>query len=267
MKKLGRALYLFNKSRYGRLIAEKEKGEAMIAVLCIMAVILALCLSLLLGSYQMFASVNDSTQDEKYYQQALSFSEALQKKILARKAYESANSSADNFILGFMKDNDNYKVQQGVPVTLTFTASPDDTNGNYGDIKLTLTKEDIGLSTADVEGTNGWSESIEYYLVVNVQVLDKSAKPRADVSTKYDFTYSIGSYNYYSKDESGNTTPYYPVTGSSELISIDNEQVKISTLKKNFGNYTKSDGTKITVIRDAKQTSDQTYTFISLGRI
>ncbi len=260
MKKPGRILYWFYKNRYSCLIAAKKKGEAMIAVLCIMAVILALCLSLLLGSYQMFASVNDSTQDEKYYQQALSFSEALQKKILDKTTYDSGKSTAENFIIGFMSDNTNYKVTQGVPIMLTFNATSSDSN--YGNVRLMLTKEDIGLSTADTQSNNGWTESIEYYLVVNVQILDSSGKERADVSTKYDFTYSNSSYTYTCNDQDVTVSS---VKDNDNLLSINGIEVKISTLKKNFGKYTEADGTVIQITRSPGL--KQVYKFTSMGTI
>ena len=99
-------------------------------------------------------------------------------------------------------------------------------------------------------------------LLVNVQILDSSGKERADVSTKYDFTYSNSSYTYTCNDQDVTVSS---VKDNDNLLSINGIEVKISTLKKNFGKYTEADGTVIQITRSPGL--KQVYKFTSMGTI
>ncbi|MCR5626835.1 MAG: hypothetical protein K6F99_05915, partial [Lachnospiraceae bacterium] len=96
---------------------KEERGAAMIVVLCVMAIVLALCLSILLAVYQMMASVNDEARDDVYYHQALSASIALQNRLEKEsQAMPTSISSIEDYIFYFMANNDTYPT----PYEVTF---------------------------------------------------------------------------------------------------------------------------------------------------
>ena len=113
-----------------------NRGAAMIVVVCVMAVVMILSLTLLMVAYQMLATVNDEGRDELYYQQAMSFSEVLRKRL---ESFSSTGTSSDelvNHIDSFMSND-----AVGAPDTETLTADAPVEDGVYGAITLNLNKK------------------------------------------------------------------------------------------------------------------------------
>lgn len=125
----------------------------MIAVLCIMTVMIAVCFSLLLSSYQMFASVNDERANEKWYQQALSFSAVLDQKITSSDS--DFKSIADTFMASSDSELDIGTAASGNP--------------SYGNINLVLEKNLSG-------------EKVYFTVKINVMAEEKN---KASVTLKY----------------------------------------------------------------------------------
>lgn len=125
----------------------------MIAVLCIMTVMIAVCFSLLLSSYQMFASVNDERANEKWYQQALSFSAVLDQKITSSDS--DFKSIADTFMASSDSELDIGTAASG--------------NSSYGNINLVLEKNQSG-------------EKVYFTVKINVMAEEKN---KASVTLKY----------------------------------------------------------------------------------
>jgi type II secretory pathway component PulK len=130
-----------------------NEGQAMIAVLCIMTVMIAVCFSLLLSSYQMFASVNDERANEKWYQQALSFSAVLDQKITSSDS--DFKSIADTFMASSDSELDIGTAASG--------------NSSYGNINLVLEKNQSG-------------EKVYFTVKINVMAEEKN---KASVTLKY----------------------------------------------------------------------------------
>lgn len=131
-----------------------NRGAAMIVVVCVMAVVMILSLTLLMAAYQMLATVNDEGRDELYYQQAMSFSEVLRKRM---ESFSSTGTSSDelvNHIDSFMTND-----AVGAPDTETLTAAAPEEGGVYGAITLVLNKKIshgnlvINISVSDGDNT------------------------------------------------------------------------------------------------------------------
>ena len=132
----------------------RNRGAAMIVVVCVMAVVMILSLTLLMAAYQMLATVNDEGRDEIYYQQAMSFSEVLRKRI---EGYSSSGATSDalvNHINDFMSNK-----AVGAPDTETLSAAAPTAGGVYGAITLSLDRKIsrgylvITISVADGDKT------------------------------------------------------------------------------------------------------------------
>ena len=123
---------LKNKQRQLNKRNSRNRGAAMIVVVCVMAVIMILSLTLLMAAYQMLATVNDEGRDELYYQQAMSFSEVLKDRLEEKSVSGSSTDSLVNHIDAFM-ENDN----EDAPKKETLVA---DAKGVYGGITLKLDK-------------------------------------------------------------------------------------------------------------------------------
>ena len=121
---------LKNKQRQLNKRNSRNRGAAMIVVVCVMAVIMILSLTLLMSAYQMLATVNDEGRDELYYQQAMSFSEVLKDRLEEKSVSGSSTDALVNHIDAFM-ENDN----EGAPQKEKLVA---DAQGVYGKITLDL---------------------------------------------------------------------------------------------------------------------------------
>lgn len=112
-----------------------NRGAAMIIVVCVMAVVMILSLTLLMAAYQMLATVNDEGRDELYYQQAMSFSEVLKNRLEQKSLSGSSEDALVQHIDTFMENT-----AVDAPKKETLTA---DGSGMYGDITLVLDKSDL----------------------------------------------------------------------------------------------------------------------------
>jgi hypothetical protein len=150
-----------------------NKGQAMIAVLCIMAVILAICFSLLLSSYQMFASVNDQSRGEQWYQQAYTFSNIISLRLTDANSTDTSFKTeyADTFMKDATKKNN---------TSISIKANP--SANDYSEMNITLKKLLIGAS----ESTTYSAEN--YYLLITVDSIVDN-KTKASVITKYKVNY------------------------------------------------------------------------------
>ena len=70
-----------------RKLHKNEKGAAMIVVVCVLMVTMIICLTIIVGAYQTVATTNNGGRDVAYYQQALSFSELLKKKLTGNASF------------------------------------------------------------------------------------------------------------------------------------------------------------------------------------
>ena len=114
---------------------KKNCGAAMIVVVCVMAVVMILSLTLLMAVYQMLATVSDEGRDELYYQQAMSFSKVLTQR-LENKTNGDSSDELVNHIDEFMSGADYKDVDKE---TLKADAPTD--GGVYGGITLVLDKK------------------------------------------------------------------------------------------------------------------------------
>ncbi len=111
-------------------------GAAMIVVVCIMAVVMILSVTILMTTYQMMATVADEGRDEMYDLQASSFCAVLQKELESFSLSGTTTNELVQYIDAFMA-NEN----EGAPLKETLTAAAPVTGGVYGGITLVLDKQ------------------------------------------------------------------------------------------------------------------------------
>ena len=114
---------------------KNNRGAAMIVVVCVMAVVMILSLTLLMAAYQMLATVADEGRDELYYQQVMSFSQVLKDRLLEKSATGSTTDELVKHIDEFVTNED-----EDAPTKETLTGSTSVTDGIYGEITLVLDK-------------------------------------------------------------------------------------------------------------------------------
>lgn len=113
----------------------KNRGAAMIVVVCVMAVVMILSLTLIMAAYQMLATVSDEGRDEMYYQQAMSFSEVLKDRL---EEYSSTGTTGDGLVSHinqFVSDEDTEAATKE-----TITGKQSVSGSVYGDITIILDK-------------------------------------------------------------------------------------------------------------------------------
>lgn len=114
----------------------KNRGAAMIVVVCVMAVVMILSLTLLMAAYQMLATVADEGRDELYYQQAMSFSEVLRTRM---DEYSSTGITTDDLVThinSFVNNNN-----EDAPTKEILDAPAPVEGGVYGSITVVLDKK------------------------------------------------------------------------------------------------------------------------------
>lgn len=125
-----------NLKNHSQLHREKNKGAAMIVVVCVMAIVMILSLTLVMAAYQMLATVSDEGRDELYYQQAMSFSEVLRNGLTQRAEDGTSSDALIQHIDSFMfNDNSDAATKE------TLNGTHDGSTGVYGDIVLVLDKD------------------------------------------------------------------------------------------------------------------------------
>ncbi|MCR5418873.1 MAG: hypothetical protein K6E84_08150 [Lachnospiraceae bacterium] len=181
------------KDLFRKKVNRKDSGAAMIVVVCILMVTMILCLTMVVGAYQMMASVNDTRRDTAVYQQAFSFSKAMIPRLEATDAEVPATSGLLTEIADFATDPDLFVTDAEGNVSepvRSFTAKPsgDGIGGeNYDDIRLILRKTKLSdrkcnlyLTAQILDGDRVMSECTAGYLV----------KTRDDGGTlKYDLSF------------------------------------------------------------------------------
>jgi len=120
-----------------------DRGAAMIVVILTMTVVMIVCLVLIVGAYQMFATVNDEGRDEKYYQQAISFSETLRVKLTTDEGIDTAG--AEEGVLVYISSLASDTDSEHLTETLNFSGED-----GYDDIRLILTREKITATGCDL---------------------------------------------------------------------------------------------------------------------
>ena len=142
----------------------KDKGAAMIVVIMAMSVVMVLCLTLIVGAYQMFATVNDEGRDEFYNQQAVSLSEVIKAKLTDAAGVDitTPDGSLEDYMSVFAADQDN------THVTKVLQAPGDD---NYYGAKITLNRERISGNGCD--------------MIVKIEILESNGDVMAVSTTKY----------------------------------------------------------------------------------
>ena len=240
----------------------------MIAVLCIMAVILAVCFSLLLSSYQMFASVNDESQDERYYQQALTLDNVIADKITNLSYKTLTQNSIEIFAYNFINDSTQAYTDSQDYSFKGNKLAPD----NYSNVELIFNKENKSVSDTVSTNTNGWMDTFIYYMILRENIYTTSSNnvqnTRASVATKYKITYGIDSYTYTASTING--TVLNLTRSGSNLTITDSENNSttqtIDQLMLNKGAVKLSNGENVTVVRELK-TNPKDYHFSIVGRV
>lgn len=166
--------------RMQQKISDRQGLASMSAVLCLMLVIMAISLSLLLASYQMFASVNDNVSEQRAYQQAKTFSETLRQSLegenINTKVQES--NSLEQYLYKLLR---NYG---GRTQTLTMQEA----DSGYDRIRLTITTQDSSETKDDTKTRYDDSDSLKKYLTIRATVLDSDDQPQAAVTSVYSFS-------------------------------------------------------------------------------
>ncbi|MCR5282986.1 MAG: hypothetical protein K6E18_06405 [Lachnospiraceae bacterium] len=150
----------------------RESGAAMIVVVCVMAVVMILSLTILVSTYQMLATVADEGRDEMYYRQVLSFSAILQKEI-EEYSNTGVTSPLVTYINSFIADE-----SEGAPQKIELVAPPPASGGAYAGLDIVLDK---GASAGS--------------LVVTISADDEST-PVASCSCKYEISGSPSALKY-----------------------------------------------------------------------
>jgi hypothetical protein len=214
-----------------------EDGAAMLVVTCVMAVISILCLSILLAGYQMYATVSDETADERYYQQALSFSKVLEDRLTGDRD-DIDSGTVEDFIFDYMNDDEDYPFDDEDGVTLKITSTQTGDSSAYGTININLTKEEESPGSG-----NMWADSKKSYLYVKVDVL-AGDEVKATVSAKYEYEYAVENYQYYYTIDGNDTVVDCKLdpNDSSKVIIYDYDDkevgsVAVQTLINNGGEY------------------------------
>ncbi|MBR1599285.1 MAG: hypothetical protein IJ661_10320 [Lachnospiraceae bacterium] len=133
-----------------QLHKRRNRGAAMIVVVCVMAVVMILSLTLIMAAYQMLATVSDEGRDEVYYQQVMSFSKVLRQRLEDNGAAGAGSDSLIDHINKFMTD-EAYKDAD----TEALEAAAPTSDGVYGSITLVLDKKSshgnlvVTISVAD----------------------------------------------------------------------------------------------------------------------
>lgn len=166
--------------RMQQKISDRQGLASMSAVLCLMLVIMAISLSLLLASYQMFASVNDNVSEQRAHQQAKTFSETLRQSLegenINTKVQES--NSLEQYLYKLLR---NYG---GRTQTLTMQEA----DSGYDRIRLTITTQDSSETKDDTKTRYDDSDSLKKYLTIRATVLDSDDQPQAAVTSVYSFS-------------------------------------------------------------------------------
>lgn len=157
-------------------MGKSNRGAAMIVVVCVMAVVMILSLTLLMAAYQMLATVGDEGRDDHYYQQAVSFSEVVRARLERKLETTSAGGGLTDELTGhiddFMKDDTKDKeiLEADAPAS----------GGAYGGITIVLDKS--------ISSNNG-------KLLITISV-NEGDKVMASCKSKYEVKESSGVYSY-----------------------------------------------------------------------
>ncbi len=240
-----------------------EDGAAMLVVTCVMAVISILCLSILLAGYQMYATVSDEVADERYYQQALSFSKVLEDRLTGDRD-DIDSGTVEDFIFDYMNDDEDYPFDDEDGVTLKITSTQAGDSSAYGTININLTKEEESQGTG-----NKWADSKKSFLYVKVDVLADD-EVKATISTKYEYEYAVENYQYYYTVDGDDNVVDCKVdpNDSSNVIIYDglgNEigKVAVQTLINSAGEY--SEGGKTYHFRRSTLAGDTGFELSFIG--
>jgi hypothetical protein len=249
-----------------KVIKINSKGQAMIAVLCIMAVVLAICFSLLLGSYQMFASVNDEATDEHYYQQALSLDNIVSKMVTGI-TIKPTDDNIGKFTYDFINDSTNYQNSK----SYSFLNTNTNLTEGYNRVEFVFLKEDKSVVDNDESNTHGWIDQFIYNLTIreNIDIVTaaNTKTTKASVATEYKVIYGPSCYTYYYYDT--NKAKIELIPNGDKLTMPDNVTItSIDDLKKVLGAIKLTTGENITVYRTLKDNiQDPEYQFIKIGRV
>lgn len=174
--------------KYSQLHKGNNKGAAMIVVVCVMAIVMILSLTLVMSVYQMLATVSDEGRDELYYQQAMSFSEVLRNRLTKRSSDGTSSDKLVQHIDSFMfNDNPDAATKE------TLKGTCDGSGGVYGDVVLVLDKDtskgNLLITISVYEDDMVMAKCISKYIVEKV-------------SEKPEYTFD-GYYNNYNQEGSG----------------------------------------------------------------
>ncbi len=256
-----------------RIITEyllKEDGAAMIIVLCVMAIVLAVCLSLLLAVYQLFGTVNDDAKDDIYYHQALSGSIAIQDMLEEEsKAMPATVSSLEDFIFYFMANTTSYPAPYSV--TLEQTSKTETNAESFGDASIDIEKIDNGSGT--------WGDDYNCYCYITLKVSDESGEKVSTVTSKYLVTCDNADYTYTATvtgddgSEVENVTYEYrnqKLVTTTTSIPVKLRKIAYSTASAKSGlleDYMTIDGVTYSIEITRTRNDDSEYIFQFLERL
>lgn len=252
----------------------KEDGAAMIIVLCVMAIVLAVCLSLLLAAYQMFASVNDSAKDDIYYHQAMSCSMEIQAQLEdtsdgVSRTKPTTISDMRDYIYSFMANTTTFPCPR--KVTFNQTSKTGTNAASYGNATITLEKMD--------NSTSNWGDDFNCYLYITVKMMDDTESLVSTVTSKYNVICENSTYVYTGTITGSDGTSLSNITytyKNGRLVTTDTsvpdilKKLSYSDVENASGSVEITDSsTSVTYNAEiSKKISDSTeYKFIFLERL
>ncbi len=251
----------------------KEDGAAMIIVLCVMAIVLAVCLSLLLAAYQMFASVNDSAKDDIYYHQAMSCSMEIQAQLEdtsdgVSRTKPTTISDMRDYIYYFMANTTIFPCPR--KVTFNQTSKSGTNAASYGNATITLEKMD--------NSPGKWGDDFNCYFYITVKMTDDTESLVSTVTSKYNVICENSTYVYTGTITGSDGTSIDNITYTYQndwLVTTDTtvpdnlKNLEYAIVKSGNGSVEKTDNTGVTYnVEISKKISDSTeYKFIFLERL
>lgn len=134
----------------------------MIVVVCVLMVTMIICLTIIVGAYQTVATTNNGGRDVAYYQQALSFSELLKKKLTGTQTFTGVDAAADlsDYLISYACDMSDFQAIDGTeipePSPISISAKTESLPGVYGNILLLVKKKKMS------------STRVKLFITVNV---------------------------------------------------------------------------------------------------
>ena len=179
---------------------DRNKGAAMIVVLCIMAVLMALSLAVLLSASVVMGNAQKAATREQCRLTAITFSEALEEKLT--EDYDDPTFKVENEEAGHNSKK---------AVTRSFTVENLPSDSAYGDIAVDMYWESDGTVAIDDEELR-YSNSI-LVVVVTCSYKGQTQKVKSQYALKCQYEESVDK-----NDRFSDGSLCYPSTGSCHVF-------------------------------------------------